>query len=69
MVCAFQNHQCMFNANQVLPLKWGLAMLLERVSCFIFKVNFQKFFLFYLWVMLCFKVGDNSADMDREVVW
>ena len=25
-----------------------------------FKVNFQKLFLFYLWVILCSKVGDNG---------
>ena len=37
-----------------------LATLLESASWQIFKVNFQKFFLFYLWLILCFKVGDNG---------
>ena len=37
-----------------------LAKLLERVNCLFFKVNFQKIFLFYLWVLLCSEVGDNG---------
>ena len=35
-------------------------MLLERVGCLNFKVNFQKIFLFYVRVLLCSKVGDNG---------
>ena len=41
----------------------GLARLLERVGCLNLKVNFQNIFLIYLWVLLCFKVGDNSANI------
>ena len=38
-----------------------LATLLERVHCSCFEVNFQKIILFYLRVILCFKVGDNGS--------
>ena len=40
-----------------------MATLLERVSCFKFKVNLKNLFLFYLWVILCFKVGDNAESV------
>ena len=35
--------------------------MLLHVNCLIYEVNFQKIFLFYLWVLLCFKVGDNGV--------
>ena len=39
-------------------------MLLAHVGCLFFKVNFQKIFLFYLWVLLCSKVGDVGDNGD-----
>ena len=43
--------------------KLGLATLLERANTQFFKVNFQNFLLFYLWVFSCFKVGDNGLNV------
>ena len=37
----------------------GLATVLERANPQIFTVEFQKIFLFFLWVLTCIKVGDN----------
>ena len=30
-------------------------------TTFLFKVNLQKSFLFFLWVLTCFNVGDNGV--------
>ena len=38
-------------------------MLLERVGCFFFRVNFKNLILLYLWVFLCLKVGDNDVSV------
>ena len=32
----------------------------SNVSTAYFFMNFQKIFLFYLWVILCFKIGDKK---------
>ena len=63
------NHLNLLNFNYCCQ---RLATLLERVNCLFFKVNFQKIFLFFLWALLCSKVGDNgdfvflsSTAMDR----
>ena len=42
--------------------------LLKRVNCSNFKVNFQKIFLFFLWVNLCLKVGDNDLNQSCNSV-
>ena len=38
-------------------------MVLERVGCFFFRVNFKNLILLYLWVFLCLKVGDNDVSV------
>ena len=40
--------------------RW-LATLLECANIKFFKVNFQNFFLLYLWVIICVKVGKNVS--------
>ena len=40
-----------------------LATLLESANKHFFKVKFQNFLLFYIWVYLCFKVGDNGSNV------
>ena len=42
-------------------------MLLEHVSCLFFYVNFQNLILIYLWVLLCFKVGDVVMNFDEGI--
>ena len=37
--------------------------MLECVSCKILKVNFKNIILNFLWVSLCFKVGDNVSNV------
>ena len=41
-----------------------MATLLERVNNKKFKVNFQKLFLLYLWVLICVEVGKSNADSE-----
>ena len=51
------------SSNINTKLNSTVATLLEHVNCLIFKVNFQKIGLIYLWVILCFKVGDNGESV------
>ena len=44
----------------------GLATLLERTNTYFFKVEFQKIFLFFLWLNLCLKVGDNEFGVSTK---
>ena len=45
-----------------------LATLLERVDCLKIKVHFQNIFLFFLWVITCFKVGEYGVDISTQCV-
>ena len=48
-------------------LRAWLATVLERVNNQIFKVEFEKIFLFYLWVFICVKVGYNNAVAGKKL--
>ena len=53
-----------YNSGKIFRLR--LATLLEPDNNQIFTVNFRKIILFYLWLIVCIKVGNNGVNSVLE---